>query len=446
MSDRWWLYRGDQQIQWDRNDEPLALLTVFTEDDIDVDERWLAAVRRLDTSRYGPEGAEQQEADEILVEDSDAKGLFGYSAKVSAVRTRLALMGFTAETCRREFSMGIAESLADDEMPDLFEVAVREGLAMADMSPGEILDRGLAAYEQGQVTRSTDGLDKRCAEYVSGFVEAGLDRRALLALQLASSQDDEEVRLDLHDLRFAGYFASVENITQLAADELAVSVSSGGPIIVVTEGVTDAEFLRRALELVAPHVAHMFRFLDREAGAQMGAEQVMQTLRSFAAAGVTNRVIGVLDNDAAGRAVELKLRLNRRPATNRCMLLPDVPYGALYPTTGPSGDVELNINGRAVSIEFQFGLGQLRVDGGELAKVEWAGLEPSVGEYQGRLAAIDKKAVQANIRAFLADASPDHDKEIEPWPVVHALVDRLLHVAVPEAFPGQYYAGPLPAE
>lgn len=349
-------------------------------------------------------------------------------------------MGFTAEACRRELTSAIDEMLADDDISsDTPEVTVLNGVTVANMPRGEILDRGLAAWENEMPYRRLEPLDRQSAEFIDIFMESGFDRRAFLALQLEAAPADDEVRLDLHDLYSAGYFNSVNNITQLAADELAVSVSSGAPIIVVTEGVTDARFLQRALELVAPHVSHMFRSFDKEAGAEMGAAQVVRTLRSFAAAGVTNRVVGVLDNDAAGRVAAKNLDAKPRPANNRYFLLPDVPYGTSYPTYGPSGDADLDINGRAVSIEFQFGLEQLRLSNGEPARVEWSGREASIGVYQGNLPKNDKDTVQGNIRDLLANASPDHDPDAEPWPAVHALVDRLLEAATPESFPGQLF-------
>lgn len=336
MSDRWWLRRGNTQIQWDRNDEPLALLTVFTEDDMRVDEEWLQALQRLDDSAYGPEDGDQQEADQLRLESTGPARTFGYQARAAAVRTRLALMGFSAEACRRELLMALMDSFDGDEQRGSLRVAVgKNDDEFIDIPWTDVLDRGLIAYEQNQVERLTDPVDRVCADQLSDFVEAGVDRRVLLALQLASADDDTEVWLDLHDLRAAGYFAEIESITQLAVDELAASVSSGGPIIVVTEGITDAAFLKRALELVAPHISHMFRFFDTDSGAEMGAAQVVRTLRSFAAAGITNRVVGVLDNDSAGRVAVRNLLSKPRPANNRYMLLPDVSYGNAYPTVGP---------------------------------------------------------------------------------------------------------------
>lgn len=428
MSDKWSLHRGESQIQLGRNEEPLTLLTLFTEVDKYANERWLEALSRLD-DRSEMESTGQQNADAELLETADPVTLFGYRASVTAVRSRLALAGFTSVACRHELTSGIAElHSSDDPSDDLVEI-----------TPDEILDRGLAALESDEPYRLLSELDRRCFDFVDLFLETGLDRRALLALQLESAPGNDVVRLDLHDLYVADYFRGVENITQLAAEALAVSVSSGGPIIVVTEGVTDARYLARALELVAPEVAHMFRFLNEDAKAERNSGQVMRTLRSFAAAGVTNRIVGVLDNDAAGQEAARVLDGAPRPATNRYLLLPDVPYGESYPTIGPSGATELNINGRAISIEFQFGIEQLRIADGELAKVEWKGLQTSVNVYQGSLSKRDKDAVQRNIDTFLSNALPDHDPTEQPWPTIHALVERLIEAAVPGSFPGQTY-------
>lgn len=54
------------------------------------------------------------------------------------------------------------------------------------------------------------GFTAECAIYIDVFMESGLDRRALLALQLDAAPADEEVRLDLHDLYNAGYLAALK--------------------------------------------------------------------------------------------------------------------------------------------------------------------------------------------------------------------------------------------
>ena len=42
---------------------------------------------------------------------------------------------------------------------------------------------------------------------------------------------------------------------------MATAVAASGPIIVITEGSTDARWLRHALRLAAPDTEHLFEFL-----------------------------------------------------------------------------------------------------------------------------------------------------------------------------------------
>ncbi len=190
---------------------------------------------------------------------------------------------------------------------------------------------------------------------------------------------------------------------------------------------------------------HLFRFLDMSTGVETNSAQVVRILRSFAAAGVTNRVVGVLDNDVAGRVSARQLDARPRPSTNRYFLLPDVGYARSYPTYGPNGLASLDVNGRAVSIEFQFGEDRLRDAQGDLVPVEWHGRDQSLKEYQGRLSKSDKDTVQRNIESFLDSASADHDRHSEPWTTIYTLIDRLLASATPEAFPSRSYPPPAPA-
>lgn len=438
MSDRWWLSCGDLGVQWGRNEEPLTLLTLFVEEDKYVNQAWLAALRRS-SEGLNSEDEDQQIADEELLDTADTSTAYGYSARAEEVRSRLALMGFTAEACRYELTSAIDDRVSDEEFGDLYVVTGKSGEVLESCPRNELLDRGLAALASATPYRELGLLDRAAADHIDSFIEGGIDRRILLAVQLESVPPELVVRLDLHDLVAAGYFDGVSNITELASEELAVSVSSGGPIIVVTEGVTDARYLQKVLTLAAPHVSHMFRFLDADAKLEMGAAQVTKTLIRFAAAGVTNRVIGVFDNDAAGRAQEQILLRHSTPSTSRYMILPDVPYGVAYPTSGPSGDMDLDINGRAVSIEFQFGEDVLRLPSGEFARVEWTGREASINAYQGSLSNQDKKQVQSQIDAFLDSASAGHDPNEAPWSFIYALADRLIESAAPTSFPGQLY-------
>lgn len=64
-----------------------------------------------------------------------------------------------------------------------------------------------------------------------------------------------------------------------------------------------------------------------------------------------------------------------------------------------------NINGRATSMEFMFGVDVLRDGTGELIPVRWHGFNEKLGEYQGHLDAKGKSQVGARIDAALSAAT-----------------------------------------
>ena len=71
------------------------------------------------------------------------------------------------------------------------------------------------------------------------------------------------------------------------------------PVIVLTEGINDAEFLSEALEIIYPHLTDLIRFLDYGQRPMGGAGPVLVSVKAFAAAGIANRLVAVLDNDTA---------------------------------------------------------------------------------------------------------------------------------------------------
>lgn len=429
------------QIQWGRNEEPTRLLALYVEAERFADSRWLDARALIDSGVGSASDPEAEEAAVIAAEEyfetSPPDDWFGYRTSVASIKARLDLMGFTAPACRHEIVSTIRYIEESDDAIGIYSYTKSGSELVATMSADQILDRALVAWIEGQKARLGNPVDKYCVSILDNFLESGMDPRVLLAVQLEAAEPDGEIVLDLYDLHLAGYFENVDDITGLAVEEMAVQVGSVGAVIVFTEGATDAEFLARALTLTAPAVSHHFRFLDFSTRVEGGADQVVRTLRSFAAAGVMNRVIGVLDNDVAGRRAVQQLAEGKLPASVKYFLLPEVDYAQEYPTLGPGGSDRQNVNGRAASIEFQFGMSNLNASNGEPISVRWTGFDAKLRDYQGMLT--DKARVQENIREFLKSAGSRHPEDAEAWNAMGSLVDRLLVAARPQAFPGQEF-------
>lgn len=174
---------------------------------------------------------------------------------------------------------------------------------------------------------------------------------------------------------------------------MSAAVAVDGPVIVITEGSSDAQRLRRSLEIATPEVAHLFKFLDFGYRPPGGTDRVVSLTKGMSASGVMNRIVAVLDNDTAGREAASQLSKLDLPAQVAVVCLPAVPYADRYPTLGPSGPGLEDVNGRAVSMEFMFGVDVLCDGAGALAPVRWHAFNEKVGDYQGRLDTAEKGRV-----------------------------------------------------
>ncbi|MEU3862496.1 hypothetical protein AB0F03_35060 [Streptomyces sp. NPDC028722] len=447
MGDKWFLFLGEDKISAGKNHIPAKLMTIFQEHDKYMDEEWASQVDAInardinlidpvDETGAPPEAYEGMPGWEEYVEavEGDMSRAFGYSATVETVAKRLSLMGFTPHRSKQEMSSCLRELREFDGDDAIY---VREPGATEHVRHTidceEVVEIGLRALitssKSTEVKEPLTGLEAACLDALELFREHDEDPRTLLAALLDGQATDTIVRLDLHDLLSAGYFTRHDTVSDVALQELAVEMASSGPIIVMTEGTTDARFLQRGLQIVTPDLAGYFTFLDPDAKAAGGAPELVKSLRAFAAAGIMNRVIALVDNDAAGRQAVKTLSSAPLPGRFKVCLLPDLDYVKDYPTLGPTGDTRYDINGRACSVEFYFGLDCLLTASGEPLPVRWTGFNNAINDYQGELVPRDKKTVQERIDQMLTSAEAGRSPLDDRWDAMRKIAQTIIAAA-----------------
>jgi hypothetical protein len=238
------------------------------------------------------------------------------------------------------------------------------------------------------------------------------DTRYFLAAALSSFDVRASVRLDLAE--FSEFYGADDEVC--GAPE---------PILVLTEGKTDADFLERALRLLYPHAYEFYSFMDFEgAGLEGGASRVVHYTRAFVAAKMRHRIVALFDNDTAGIKEQRALTVRRLPAHVRALRLPDIPQNCSYPTVGPQENVRMNVNGLAASLELYFPPSTVKNAGGKFEPVQWTGYDQKMKRYQGQV--INKDAIQHR-QDKLLDLCKSHPAEISKhdWSGLRA-VFRLL--------------------
>ena len=350
--------------------------------------------------------------------DDEYETVYEYRSTASEVAERLDVMGFTLREAEERFADGaeylaeMADSWAEYEAK-LASVTGEHSTAAGRIDSERRRARFLRRLEFGEwldavrevVTRRHDAdvyqgnvhpeeLTDSILDYVLnegdewapfGFPNDGeIDLRTVVRVMLAVVDPEAEVVLDYTDLLGGGRYSPEDHPRDLALQELREEYVVSEPLIVLTEGSTDAEILRKTLEVRYPHLKDYVSFPDfHGSNAEGGTGALVNLVKGFAGSGVPNRVVALFDNDAAGMDAMRILDGASLPDNFKVLSLPPLEYAKSYPTLGPQGRAEVDINGRACSLELYFGRDVLENDEGDLAPIEWSGRVRSLDRYQG---------------------------------------------------------------
>ena len=228
-------------------------------------------------------------------------------------------------------------------------------------------------------------------------------------------KEDDIAVLDISDLVEGGWLNDeLENTDSdflIPQDEFIPEIP-----IILTEGITDIETLKKALHVIYPKLESNVRFLDTSFRPETNAAAVVKMIKSFAAAGINNRILAILDNDAAASEAMTNLPRNL-PNNIKVIQYPELDLMTSYPTIGPQGEINMNINGLAGSIEMYMGKDILTGNDGNLELVQWGGYMNRVKKYQGSL--INKDAVDSRFKG--KDAA-----DVNKWQDLRYLWDYII--------------------
>ncbi len=103
---------------------------------------------------------------------------------------------------------------------------------------------------------------------------------------------------------------------------------------------------------------------------------------------------------------------------------PNITVACNYPTLGPQGPVNMDINGLAGGIELYFGEDILRSQDGTLTPVQWRGFDEALRQYQGEI--LNKGDLQERFATKLAACLANRQQiEDYDWSGIRAILDVL---------------------
>lgn len=391
---------------------------------------------------------------EIMLDSNHPIAGHAYVSTVARVRDRLDAMGFTLAAA--------ADVLAEHGQTRLTDLASREEhhpvLSRRDQEERDALEsltpdtwaeayRWIAArsvYNIDQGSRATDL--PFSSPYSVPAAEAPLlvrhllddhrdhnygfphgDVRYLYRAALEACAPDAPVVLDLSRVSFGWTYDVTDAVVEDARQARLADYPGDAPTIVLTEGVSDQRALQAALRLLYPHLEDLYTFLDFEAmRVRGGAPAVVGLVKAFAAAGIANRIIALLDNDTAAHIALRDLRTLTLPRNIRVLTYPPLPLATAYPSVGPQGTQPVDVNGSAGSLEMYFGEDVLRTADGAFTPVQWGSYEPVVQRHYGELH--DKARLQKRFEEKAAAAAADPRViEAQDWSGMRAILEAIRH-------------------
>jgi len=357
-----------------------------------------------------------------------------YAAPAFLIKDRLDLKGYTLSTAKRAFVRRMrAEArectrLVTKGMEDYYENKRANLLKALDVDEWLTALRhvkqagGIPSWAKSEYQRSVTFEDFMLQSEWYGFPGVDLNVPLRLALELCTEKDN--FVYDLTDLILQEYFHKDEDFVALASEFTAGEYGARSKIIILTEGRSDGWILSESMKLLYPHLSDYFTFMDFEgARVEGGASHLARIVKSFAGAGIANRVVAIFDNDTAGEEAIRSLGRIKLPG-NLCVLkLPELKRLRKYPTIGPSGRKTMNVNGLAASIELYLGEDVLREDG-KLAKVQWSVYNAVIGKYQGGV--IEKDKIYERFKEKLArQKNCPNLAQDQNWSGLHAIMSSI---------------------
>ncbi|MEV0443496.1 hypothetical protein AB0I84_13150 [Streptomyces spectabilis] len=344
---------------------------------------------------------------------------FVYATTVTSLRQRLQVQGFTASRARDDLAKALTawgQNLeCGDTAPDVIKVenSARQLLAADSDAP---------SYEDWQTSA-------RLGELLDD-VSWRMGYRSYIRLLLECAPDlNAEVCLDLTQL--TGCCVELDPSQPIAGqartDQLD-SLTQNAPLLVLTEGTTDARLLAAGMEVTHPHLKGFVNFFDFAAsGAEGGVAQLSRNVTAFLAAGVANRFVALADNDTEAHAGLEKLKKQTLPERCRVLHYPPLPLLEAYPTLGPYTDepVVVDINGRAGTLEMYLGQDVLQ-NGAGLMPVQWRSWNPKLGRYQGTLADGDKKEAQKRFEDKVRAHRTGSAEAKADWTGIRSIIDTIV--------------------
>ena len=322
------------------------------------------------------------DTDKLVVEMKE-----GYAKKLSDVKQRLDLLGYTISNISIKYNALVEESLYHDsaviDFNKFYNAIYSINLNNVDLrrdSNGYVgFQEGCNGYDFGEYARKCVLHDPEIKNKlslenewdVSYFLE-NIEVYIILRI-LAENPVNENFELQWR-------IADVIEGGWVKPDDIVRPLSPEQKILVVTEGSSDSFIIRKTIDSLYSCVADFFDFIDMESNYPFtGVGNLYNFCQGLAKIQILNRVLIVFDNDTAGVEKYKLAQKLKKPKNLHVCILPNCDEFENFDTVGPEGNNKSNINGKAVSVECFLDFKDTS------PYIRWTAYNKNMAQYQGEI-------------------------------------------------------------
>ena len=373
-------------------------------------------------------------------EDGEEIVSFQYINKVSSIKLRLDIMGFDLTNTINEFANSDSRytfKYVDDELSEVLveEYTFDNWLKAVNINfelepklyPYCILNDELKQNDNPTLQHILE--QRRLGVSYWGFDCS--DIRYIIRGLLELFNDEDDFYIDYSELVATGFYSEEDTICEASLQSLANDFINNEKVIILTEGSSDINIIKRSMEHLYPDIVDFYSFMDfNQSNAAGSASSLVTYIKAFIGSGIRNRIIALFDNDTAAEEAISALNKVKLPANIKVLKYPYLKQCEEYATIGPNGIVLTNINGLACSIEMYLGRDILVHDEPDYpmkyVPIQWKGYSQRLKKYQGEV--LNKEQIHKKYFEYLEDLSEGKaSDEQHDWEGLNAIIELIFN-------------------
>lgn len=315
--------------------------------------------------------------------DDDIEYRKGLSKNIKSVMRRLDLLGYSLHDIEEIFNEDLKRisELDNISIPisfnDYYNTIKNIDINSINMTSEEYdYNYDLGEYAQKCVISE---INKLCtlSEYEYYYIREFLQNlHPYITLRILSENKKN------HNLNVIWRYADVVENGWVLEEDIIPKLNTQEKILIVTEGSSDTDIIKKCIELLYSDVADFFDFIDMEKNYPFtGTGNLKNFVKGLSKINILNKILVILDNDTAGKSVYNDIKKIDLPNNLKLITLPKYKDFDNFKCKGPQGNSIENINGKAVSIECF--LDHSSID--DEIYVRWTGFNDKLMQYQGNI-------------------------------------------------------------